>query len=247
MTHSIHHSTRRSLSERLPELAAEWHPTLNGSLTFNQFTTTSTQAVWWQCPRIPTHMWQASIKSRYSKHGGCRRCRLALGTHRAIPFHERSLAAKSPALAATWHPTKNAPLTPYDVTFRSRHRAWWQCPLFPEHVWDTAVHDRHRSGCPYCAGHRVRKTSPRHRPQGPLTTTHPHLISQWHPECNGTLQPEQFTAGSSHIIWWQCPRYPKHIYQASIRSRARINTPTTCPECAALRRSIHAITRHSGA
>ncbi len=246
MNHPHPQRARGTLSDRFPLLAAEWHPTRNGALTFNQFTTASTQPIWWQCSRIPTHVWQASIKSRYSKRGGCRRCRLALGTHREIAFTERSLATKSPEVAATWHPTRNAPLTPADVAFRSRYRAWWQCPLSPDHVWDTTVHDRHRSGCPYCAGHRVRKTSPRRKPQGPLATTHSTLLAEWHKERNGTLSPEQLTAGSSDIVWWQCPRNPKHIYQASIRSRARITTPATCPDCIAIRRTIHTVLRRSG-
>jgi hypothetical protein len=55
---------RTSLSDRLPELAAEWHPTLNGALTFDQVCTASTIPVWWQCLRVPPHVGQASLKSR---------------------------------------------------------------------------------------------------------------------------------------------------------------------------------------
>jgi len=237
---------RRSLNDRLPELAAEWHPTLNGALTFDQFSTASTIPVWWQCLRIPSHIWKASVKSRYSKQSGCRRCRLAMGPHQGIAFRDRTLAVKSPDIADTWHPTKNAPITPDDITVRSRFRAWWQCPHHPAHVWDATVHDRHRSGCPYCAGHRVRKTSPRQKSQGPLTSTHPALILEWHGERNATLNPEHVTAGSRTMVWWQCPRNSQHLYQASIRSRARLTTPATCPHCAAIRRTMHAVTRGSG-
>jgi hypothetical protein len=242
--------TRRALppalSDRYPNLAAEFHPALNGPVQFDELTSNSTRRVWWQCTRISSHIWQASIKSRTSKHTGCRRCQLARKCVRGLTFKDRTLAVQSPAIAATWHLTRNGPVTPDDVTFRSRFRAWWQCPDHPEHVWDATVHDRHRSGCPYCAGHRVRKTSPRRTSQGPLTSTHPTLLAEWHKERNGTLSPAQLTAGSSDIVWWQCPRNPKHIYQASIRSRTRITTPATCPDCIAIHRTIQNVLRRSG-
>lgn len=240
------HSRYLTLSDRLPELAAEWHPTLNGALMLDQFTTASTQPIWWQCPRFLAHVWQASIKSRYSKQSGCRRCQLALGSHHKTAFHERTLAAKSPLIAATWHPTKNGPITPHDVTFRSRYRAWWQCPVHAEHIWDTTVHDRHRSGCPYCAGYRARQTTPRIRYQTNLLQSNPALAREWHATRNRNLQPAQFTAGSSVVVWWQCPRDAEHVYQARINARTRKRAPATCPTCATIRRTIRAISQSSG-
>ncbi len=224
----------------------EWHPTLNGALLFNHFTTGSTVPVWWQCQRFPSHVWQASIKSRYSKHSGCRRCQLAMGSHRTTAFHEQTLAAKSPLIAATWHPTKNEPITPHHVTYRSRYRAWWQCPNHPEHVWDTTVHNRHRSGCPYCAGYRVRQTAPRPRQHTNLLLSHPALAREWHPTRNGSRHPAHFTAGSGVVVWWQCPRNPQHAYQARIRVRTRKQAPSSCPACAAITRTIRAVTRRAG-
>ena len=98
---------------------------------------------------------------------------------RGSAFEDRTLAVQSPAIAATWHPTQNSQVTPDDVTFRSRFRAWWQCPDHPDHVWVATVHARHRSGCPYCTGHRVRKTGPRHTCQGDFATTNPALVREW--------------------------------------------------------------------
>jgi hypothetical protein len=236
----------QALSHRYPNLAAEFHPALNGPVQFDELTSNSTLRVWWQCTRIPSHIWQASIKSRTSKHTGCRRCQLARKRVGGSAFEDRTLTVHSPAIAATWHPTQNGPVTPDDVTFRSRFRAWWQCPDHPDHVWDATVHDRHHSGCPYCAGHRVRKTGPRHTGRGDLATTHPALVREWHTTRNGTHRSSHFTAGSTTVVWWQCPRNPTHIYQASVRARARKRSPATCPDCAAIRRAIRAITRHAG-
>lgn len=42
-----------------PELAAEWHPTLNGALTPDMVTAGSNKRVWWQC-RLG-HVWRAVV------------------------------------------------------------------------------------------------------------------------------------------------------------------------------------------
>ena len=45
-----------------PELAAEWHPTLNGALTPDMVTAGSNKRVWWQC-RLG-HVWRAVVARR---------------------------------------------------------------------------------------------------------------------------------------------------------------------------------------
>ena len=51
-----------------PRIAAEWHPTLNGSLTPEMVTAGSRKKVWWECPL--GHVWKASIYPRT----GARKC-----------------------------------------------------------------------------------------------------------------------------------------------------------------------------
>ncbi len=52
-------------------------------------------------------------------------------------------------LARQWHPTKNEPLTPKDVTSGSSKRVWWKCK--EGHEWRERVVDRRqRGGCPVC-------------------------------------------------------------------------------------------------
>jgi hypothetical protein len=104
-------ATKTPLSARRPDLAREWHPTKNGRLTLDQCAANSPQSVWWQCHQNPHHVWRASVKSRYSKRTGCRRCTLARRAYQDESFHARTLSRKSPELAATWHPTKNGTLT----------------------------------------------------------------------------------------------------------------------------------------
>lgn len=65
-------STKKSLAETNPELAAQWHPTKNGGLTPNDFSRGSKKKVWWQCRM--GHEWQAQIDNR-SRGTGCPDCR----------------------------------------------------------------------------------------------------------------------------------------------------------------------------
>ena len=56
-----------------PRIAAEWHPTLNGSLTPEMVTAGSRKKVWWECPL--GHVWKASIYPRTgAKKCGCPVC-----------------------------------------------------------------------------------------------------------------------------------------------------------------------------
>ncbi|MCK9577486.1 MAG: zinc-ribbon domain-containing protein [Clostridia bacterium] len=54
-----------------PELAAQWHPTKNGSNTPEMFSKGSHQKSWWTCPL--GHEWQAKIQDR-SRGSGCPIC-----------------------------------------------------------------------------------------------------------------------------------------------------------------------------
>ena len=45
-----------------PKIAAQWHPTLNGTLTPEMVTLGSHRKVWWQCPE--GHVWKAVVYSR---------------------------------------------------------------------------------------------------------------------------------------------------------------------------------------
>lgn len=213
------------LSVRRPDLAREWHSTLNHPFTLDQFPGNSTKRMWWQCLIHHHHTWRASIKSRYSKRTGCRRCNLS-----KRPNHPtRWLSVQSPEISATWHPTRNGALTPGDVSYSSRVRVWWQCSSDPLHVWDTTVNNRQHSGCPFCAGRILRSTGPRRRWRDPISITHPEIAQEWDQTRNGTLSPNQVTAGSIRIVWWQCPIDAVHRWATPVHYRT-ING-NQCPHC----------------
>lgn len=199
-----------------PDLAAQWHPAKNGTLTPQEVMAGSTRKVWWQCGS--GHTWQARISSRACGGAGCPVC-----AGKLVVAGENDLESRFPAIAAQWHPEKNGSLTPSDVSPYSNRRVWWRDEL--GHAWQAAVSARtqHGSGCPYCTGKTVLPGF------NDLATLVPGVAAQWHPTLNGALTPEQVTAGSRRMAWWQCPS--GHIWRAVIYSRAGPQK-CGCPVCA---------------
>lgn len=89
-----------SLSTLNPELANQWHPTKNGSLTPLDFTPGSSKKVWWLCKKAPDHEWESSIKNR-TKGRGCPMCR---GLY---VVNSNCLSTTHSKLASELHPKKN--------------------------------------------------------------------------------------------------------------------------------------------
>ncbi|MCA9641591.1 MAG: zinc-ribbon domain-containing protein, partial [Myxococcales bacterium] len=53
-----------SVAVRCPALAKQWHPTRNGDLRPVDVGEMSGQRVWWQCPDVQRHVWQAGVGQR---------------------------------------------------------------------------------------------------------------------------------------------------------------------------------------
>jgi hypothetical protein len=64
-------SSENCLQTVNPNLAREWHPTKNGSLTPQDVTANSNDQVWWLCAK--GHEWKATVSSR-NKGQGCFYC-----------------------------------------------------------------------------------------------------------------------------------------------------------------------------
>ena len=71
------------LATKNPELAKEWHPTLNGNLTPHDVTCGSNKKVWWQCLKNPKHIWEATIGKR-NKGNNCPNCNENKGQTRIL-------------------------------------------------------------------------------------------------------------------------------------------------------------------
>jgi hypothetical protein len=137
-------NTMTSLLNTNPDLAKEWHPTKNVTLTPKDVTQGSDKKVWWICSR--EHEWEATVNNRKQGRG----CPYCSGQMVCI---DNCLATINPGLAKEWHHTKNTPLTPKDVTQGSNKKVWWRCSK--DHEWEATVNNRKQGrGCPYCSGRR---------------------------------------------------------------------------------------------
>jgi len=196
-----------------PKLAREWHKEKNVDLTPKDVTAGSNKKVWWKCKK--GHEWQAMVVERH--HGnGCPYC-----SGRRVA-EDNCLATKFPQVAKEWHPTKNKPLTPKDVTAHSNKRVWWKCKK--GHEWHVGVNDRSRGfGCPYCTGRKVCKDNC-------LATLNPKLAKEWHPTKNAPFSPKDVTTGSSRKVWWKCKKGHEWNAPVAIRSKGH-----GCPYCAGLK------------
>ncbi|MDT2009835.1 hypothetical protein FXW78_50040 [Rhodococcus opacus] len=117
---------------------------------------------------------------------------------RAIPG-ETDLATLRPDVAAEWHPTRNAELTPTIVTIKSNRKVWWKCTA-GKHEWLATIRIRSNSrDCPYCEGRLLIAG------KNDIASMHPDLAAQWHPTLNEPHLPIDFTERSAHKAWWLCP------------------------------------------
>ncbi|SDT92702.1 zinc-ribbon domain-containing protein [Desulfobacula phenolica] len=65
---------KNNLQKIHPEIAAEWHPTKNGTLKPDQVSRASGKKVWWKCSVNPDHEWEAVVLNRTSGKSGCFHC-----------------------------------------------------------------------------------------------------------------------------------------------------------------------------
>lgn len=204
---------QNDLESQYPKIAAQWHPTKNGSVRPDSVTAGSHKVVWWVCEK--GHEWQAIVKSR-AEGCGCPVC-----ANRVIISGENDLATTYPYLAGQWHPTKNEPLTPRDVVAGTARKVWWQCEK--GHEWQSSIASRVSGvGCPVCAGKMIVPG------ENDLAAFFPDIAKEWHPTKNGSLTPEAVSPYSNRKVWWRCGL--GHEYQSVIG--LRVLRGNGCPYCA---------------
>lgn len=123
-------------------LLSEWNYEKNRGLLPQNFTSSSNKKVWWKCS-VCEYEWQAKISLRQVGRG-CPCC-----SNRTVVKGKNDLATTNPQLAKEWHPSKNHPLTPFDVTRGSGKKVWWECPNGHEYK-ASVMHRGHGTSCPIC-------------------------------------------------------------------------------------------------
>lgn len=131
-----------------PEVATEWHPTKNGELKPSDVFSSSSQVIWWRCPK--GHDYQATLNSRIQKgkqYTGCPIC-----SNKVVLKGYNDLETLYPEIAKEWDNIKNGNVLPCMVIPGSHTKYWWLCPF--GHSYKASPENRtkaHGTGCPICA------------------------------------------------------------------------------------------------
>lgn len=231
------------LKTKRPDLAAQWHPTKNGSLEPNNITYGSKKKVWWHLryddPETGKNFvfeWQASLNARVCGNG----CPFLTG--QAVWKEYNDLETRYPDIAKQWHPTKNGNIHPSDISYASNKKYWWT-DTHIDHVlgpikfeWEAKVVNRTLlgEGCPFIGNDRVWVG------YNDLESQYPNIAAEWHPTKNGTLTPKDVVYGSQKRVWWCIPyddpetgRHFDFEWRAPINIRTGVGTndghQTGCP------------------
>jgi len=209
-----------TLLSEFPEVAAQWHPNLNGALVPSQVPARSNKRAWWRCQKL--HDWDAKISNRTALGRGCPYC-----TNKRVGYGN-DLANQHPEISAEWHSQLNGEVTADQVVPGSGMPVWWQCPKNEDHTYQATVTRRvgQRTGCPYCANRKIGFGND-------LASRHPEIAAEWDSQLNGDVTSDQVVPGSPRKAWWRCSK--GHSYQAGVEKRV---SGSGCPVCAN-RRSPH--------
>lgn len=130
-----------------PELARQWDYERNDT-TPDKITYASSKKRWW-IGESCGHSFERSPKMMRESP----RCSCESVSNKKVFSGYNDLETLRPEVAAEWHPVKNAPVKPSDVTFRTKKKYWWLCSKDPEHEWMASADSRvgsRKSGCPLC-------------------------------------------------------------------------------------------------
>ncbi|SON61727.1 hypothetical protein MSIMFI_03245 [Mycobacterium simulans] len=218
-----------SLLERNPDIAREWHPTLNQPTTPQQITHASGYHAWWKCGRTECgHEWRTAVANRTTgKRTGCPVCSRA-DQHLAEPG--QSVADLHPQLVAEWHPTLNGALDPSRIKPGSSVAAWWMCNLCG-HEWEATIAARAiaGTGCAPCSYKKRGQLRRAPAAQGSLADLFPDVVAEWDWDANPDIDPEALRPGSDLIVGWRCKRRG-HRWKAHVYARTG-KEQTGCPAC----------------
>ena len=131
------------LATKNPELAKEWHPTMNGNLTPWDITSCSNKEVWWQCKDNPKHEWSAEVNNRNTNNTSCPYC------SGKLPSEDYNLLTCKPELCKEWDYNKNDN-KPEEYTPYTSNKVWWICKECNCEWEATISHRSNGRGCPDC-------------------------------------------------------------------------------------------------
>lgn len=128
------------LASKYPDLVKEWHP--DNILKPTEVTAGCNKKVKWICAK--GHEYMADPKHRVNGTG----CSVCAG--KVVIAGVNDFASIRKDLLKEWHPIKNLPLLPSQVSKSSGVSVWWVCKTCG-HEWPARVNKRvSGTGCPEC-------------------------------------------------------------------------------------------------
>ncbi len=197
--------------QKYPEIAAEWHPSLNGEWKPDNVSAGSNKIFWWICEK--NHAYKSIIPHRVEGTG----CPYCAGKKVLKGFND--LATISLSAIAEWDFDRNQPLTPYLVTLKSGKKVWWKCAQGHSYSMTVAAKTS-GMGCPYCAGRYVIVG------ETDLETCYPEIAEEWDCARNEPVKPSQIKPHRNQTYWWICKN--GHHYRATPSARI---AGRGCPYC----------------
>jgi hypothetical protein len=201
-----------------PDIAKEWHPTLNGNLKPTDVTSGNCKGAWWICTKNLLHMDYYQVISDRKNHEGCPNCREYSLFLQKENF--TSLGAKFPEIAKLLHPTKNGPVDSMDIPWSSPQKLWWlcpeKCPYGCIHEYEQRVSNKtvQKHGCSWCATNQTMKCY-----HQSLEFKFPEIAKLWDHVKNSPLKPSEVSSGTNLQVWWMCKNGHSHIQVISDKVR----------------------------
>ena len=194
-----------SLLKLYPEIAKEWHPIKNGSLSPENVRYASGKKIWWLCSKC-SNEWVMTVNQRALRGQGCPECgkiKRVTSFNKSIVKERGSLVQHHPELLADWDYEKNS-INPNDVSNASNKKVYWKCNVCG-HEWCAEIQSRTigGNGCPSCRNIKFglkRKTPIK---GNSFAEKYPELLSAWDYEKN-LLSPYEYKPKSNQIVVWKC-------------------------------------------
>lgn len=211
-----------------PDVAAEWHPTLNGELKPSEVAWTCRHKAWFRCKECG-HVWHPIIANR-GMGRGCPVCGRSKRDKSMTPAFIRKYGScidGNPLLKREWAYDLNKGIDPLQIVRTSWERVWWRCSECG-HEWQTSIRTRAMDGkgCPVCAHRTVTEKNLDRalRRNGSFVDAKPELLDEWNWELNKGIDPNKVPKHSHYNAWWTCSKCGA-TYQRRVADRVEYNSP----------------------
>ena len=187
------------------EKSKYWHPTMNDKLKPRDFLKRCDTRAWFKCHSC-AHDFEGQLK-HVTKGVWCPYCskprkKICENSKCQMCFND---SFASELGAKVWHPTKNKPVTPRNVTKGSDTKKYWfQCTTCLHDYENIVTATRGNTlGCPYCSNQMRCKDANCRICFKNSFASNPNSI-HWHPTKNRRITPRDVAKRTHEEFWFKC-------------------------------------------